>query len=235
MPDPYALTITVAIAWACLAALRARRGEAPGATDAVVWLLLWIPFDLRWFNHMWPGETNDLSYGLWSAFVTVMAIWGWGLLRRWQGLGRALPRPKDLAITLVAVLAMLLLVVPPGLGVGFITWNPQLPAPLEGTLHFLLIALTVALPEELYFRGVLQSMLEERTKKPWLAVGVASALFGLMHWNNVHTLEEQLAYFGLAAVAGVIYGLAYRRAKSLWPAVLCHTTVDWVWETMLKA
>ena len=44
--DPYALVIALCTALAVLKALRGARRTAPGATDVLAWLLLWIPFDL---------------------------------------------------------------------------------------------------------------------------------------------------------------------------------------------
>ncbi len=235
MPDPYTLAIVIAFSSASLAALGAQRGKAPNAVDAAIWLLLWIPFDLRWFNAMWPGRTHALSYGVWSLYVSAIGAIGWARMRRWEGLGRVRPRWRDLAHAAIALGGMLALVVPLGLAIGFLRWNPQPLSPVEGLLRFGLIGLTIALPEELYFRGVLQSMLERRLGRPQIALVLASLAFGLMHWNNTTQLSEALSYCGLASVAGVFYGLAFRWGKSLWPAILCHTAVDWVWAAFLHA
>ena len=53
--DPYALVIVLGTALAVLSALRGIRHTAPEATDVLAWLLLWIPFDLRWWNQLYAG------------------------------------------------------------------------------------------------------------------------------------------------------------------------------------
>ena len=53
--DPYALAIAVGAAITVLAALRGVRQADPNATDVLAWLLLWIPFDLRWWNQLYAG------------------------------------------------------------------------------------------------------------------------------------------------------------------------------------
>ncbi|MCA8925465.1 MAG: CPBP family intramembrane metalloprotease [Planctomycetes bacterium] len=96
-------------------------------------------------------------------------------------------------------------------------------------LTFCLIALTIAFPEELFFRGVLDRGLELRWKRPWLALLVSSFLFGLMHWNNRKDLADQITYLGLASLAGIAYGLAFRKGGLL-SAIFLHALVDWVWQ-----
>src|SRR5207253_1625633 len=95
------------------------------------------------------------------------------------------------------------------------------------------IFLTVAIPEEIFFRGALQAPLERSLGRNG-ALAFASAAFGLMHWNNATGFHTQIAYIALAAVAGVFYGIAYRRA-GLFAAALCHTIVDLLWHLFLDA
>ncbi|MFC1707506.1 type II CAAX prenyl endopeptidase Rce1 family protein [Planctomycetota bacterium] len=232
--DPYALVIAAAIAWASLAALRARRGDPPGATDAVVFLLLWIPFDLRWFCELYCGPHGDHGYELWALYVTTLGIVGWGVLRAYPALGLKLPGARDLCWGMAALVAFGAIAIPVGAWTGFLRWNPRLPDVAQAVLQLVGIALFVALPEELYFRGIMQSGLAQRLKRPVLALLLTSLAFGLMHWNNAGELREQLIYCGLAAVAGVFYGIAFRYGRGLGPAILCHTAVDWVWISFLR-
>jgi uncharacterized protein len=90
---------------------------------------------------------------------------------------------------------------------------------------------TVALPEELYFRAILDAGLRRRLG-PVASLLLSSVLFGLMHWNNRSRLEDQLEYLLLATIAGLFYGLTFRKA-GLWAAVLCHALVDVVWKAVL--
>ena len=156
--DPYALVIALCTALAVLKALRGARRTAPGATDVLAWLLLWIPFDLRWWNELYAGPGGQYGYEVWAVYVTGVALLGWGLCRRSPTLGIRVPRTRDVLVSLGALLTLAALLIPPGLSTGFLHWNPAPPALLQGAGLFGGLALTVALPEELFFRSLLQNL-----------------------------------------------------------------------------
>ena len=158
--DPYALIIALCTACAVLKALRGARRTEPGPSDVLAWLLLWIPFDLRWWNELYAGPGGQYGYHVWAAYVTAVALLGWGLCRRSPKLGIRVPRIRDVLISLGAVLTLAALLIPPGLSAGFVHWNPALPSLLQGAGLFATLALTVALPEELFFRSLLQNWCE---------------------------------------------------------------------------
>src|SRR5438093_453466 len=89
-------------------------------------------------------------------------------------------------------------------------WTALVAAAVAGPAIFL----TIALPEELFFRCVLQGGLEKRWGRPLPALIVASLAFGLMHWNNVDSLKFRIEYCTLATIGGAIYGIAYRYGGS---------------------
>jgi membrane protease YdiL (CAAX protease family) len=75
----------------------------------------------------------------------------------------------------------------------------------------------VALGEEFLFRGLLQQWTAVWFGNEWLALALASLLFGAVHlWSR----GWQFAF--LAAVAGVFYGLAFRQAKSIRASMVTH-------------
>jgi membrane protease YdiL (CAAX protease family) len=96
-------------------------------------------------------------------------------------------------------------------------------------LRLVVLFLTVALPEELYFRGILQNGLNRLLRNPRLALLLASLAFGLMHWNNRGDLTMQVVYASLSMLAGLFYGWAYLRSGGLLAPILCHTLVDLIW------
>ncbi len=233
--DPYVAAIVAVAGVAAFGALRAR-GDAPfGWPDAAIWMLLWIPFDLRGTYALWPGP-RELAYPWWAAAITVFALLGWGGLRRHGGLDwRLLPNRQDGAATGIALGALLLLVVPVGLGIGFLHFPPrQAPAVGEVIAQFLGLVFTVALPEEVFFRGLLLRGLETATRRPGMAQAVSAVAFGLMHWNNAGATGERIAYCALATVAGAIYGWSYRRTGSLTAPVLVHALTDLVWKFVFR-
>ena len=71
------------------------------------------------------------------------------------------------------------------------------------------------LAEEVFFRGLLQSMLRTRTGRPWLAVTVTSAAFAAVHWN---TPQDIPALFALS----LVLGYNYERTGRLAPVIAIH-------------
>ncbi|MBL4848216.1 MAG: CPBP family intramembrane metalloprotease [Planctomycetes bacterium] len=244
--DIYVLAIVVTIS---VASVRAGQSlKRPGLSGAAlaVWLLLWIPFDLRWLKELWEGPAR-LSYtgpALWIVFLAVLSE---GVAAgRTRALGLRLPLARDLAKLAGLTLLFALVILPAGLGIGFLEWNPRASGAVSVLLNALGIALTVALPEELFFRGILDARLRESLAKPgpsgefalgvrgrgdWLALVASSLAFGIMHMNNRSDPAEQLQYFLLASVAGAIYALAFRRGGLL-AAIALHTLVDVVWQAV---
>ena len=62
---------------------------------------------------------------------------------------------------------------------------------------------------------------------------LASLAFGLMHWNNRPEFNEKVMYCVLASVAGLGYGLAFRYG-GLFASVMTHTSVNWIWQVLLR-
>lgn len=82
------------------------------------------------------------------------------------------------------------------------------------------------LAEELFFRGLIQSLLRARTGNPWLAILVGSGLFVLSHPN---TPQAMPALFALS----VVLGYNYERCGRLYPSILIHAVFNgvmiWSW------
>jgi len=113
-----------------------------------------------------------------------------------------------------------------GLALGFIHWNPWRPRAAVMAASYLITFFFVAIPEELFFRGLLQNQLEPRLGRG-RALAVAAAIFGLSHFNK--PLPFNWRYVILAAIAGVFYGRAWLDRRRLTCSAVTHTTVDVVW------
>jgi membrane protease YdiL (CAAX protease family) len=234
--DPYATAIFAATTAAALAALAGARDpeRGLGAQDLAIWLLLWIPFDLRWTGSLLEGS-NDFVYAWWSLDLVVVGVLGFGRLRALSGFDyRLAPRGRDFAAAAGALAAFGAIAIPVGLATGFLRYPPARPPALGHAAGLApAIFLTIALPEEVYFRGVLQAGLERPLGRR-AALFVASLAFGLMHWNNAATLARRIEYCALASVAGLFYGLAYSAGGSILAPAICHTVVDLVWNLVFE-
>ena len=233
--DPYHTTIFAFIVFAVFGLLKQNRDEEfkLNWSDMAIWILLWIPFDLRWYDGMQP----NLDYTWWSTTISVIAIIGWVGYRGADIGFNLVPKFKDLIIALLALFMIMAIVIPPGLVTGFLTFGiPETYDFPKLTVHFIGLFLTVALPEELFFRGILLRGLEKVSSKKWIPMVVSSLAFGLMHWNNLNDLSMQITYVSLATIAGLGYAWAYKKSgNNLFAAILTHTLVDWVWKLFLSA
>ncbi len=227
--DPYTTAIFLFIALSVFGSLKTLSSESFELSwaDVALWMLLWIPFDLRWSMKMHPL----LDYSWWSIAISLIAVIGWKGYRNAKIGIDLVPKFRDLYIALAALLMIMVVVAPAGLVTGFLTFgfSEKLNA-LKLAAGFIGIFLTVALPEELFFRGILLTGLEKVSSRKWVPAVVSSLAFGLMHWNNISGLQMQITYVSLATLAGFGYAWAYKKSgNNLLAAMLAHTLVDWVW------
>jgi membrane protease YdiL (CAAX protease family) len=110
-----------------------------------------------------------------------------------------------------------------GIALGAIEYLVLRPAPafptFEGTYllqQTLYMGVFVAVGEELLFRGLIQSDLEQLLGDGWGLV-LASVLFGIMHmtWRSAPELV-------FTFLAGLAFGYAYQRTKSLTMPMVMH-------------
>ncbi len=178
-----------------------------------------------------------MKYNWWAIALTVAGVLGWHAFRGLPGFGyRLTPRRKDLGVALVLTVIFAAIVIPIGLAIDFLQFPPsQAPQWSAVVAAFVGLFLTVALPEELFFRGILLHGLDQMLRRRWLALLLSSLAFGLMHWNNAGDLTTKIAYVALATLAGVFYGLAYRRSgNNLLAPVITHTLVDLIWRFLFQ-
>lgn len=92
----------------------------------------------------------------------------------------------------------------------------MLKMPNWGSLlyNLALIAVIPAIAEEMFFRGVLQSLFIRVSKKAWVGILLASIVFSLLH-------AEMLGFFP-RVLLGVILGLIYYISGNLWYSILAH-------------
>jgi membrane protease YdiL (CAAX protease family) len=119
----------------------------------------------------------------------------------------------------LAVIAVLMV---GSLGLGFVRWEPKFPP--ESGLWLGVNLLFTCTAEELLFRGFIQRELQSTLRRfaggRWIALVVASILFGFAH------LAGGLTYVGLATLAGVGYGFIYQRTQRIEASILTHFALN---------
>lgn len=99
--------------------------------------------------------------------------------------------------------------------------------PLATLATFFGVLWVLALGEEFFFRGLLQQWIAEWLKNEWVALILASAIFGSVHlW---YAAFPNWRFAALAGVAGVFYGLAFRRAHSIRASMVTHALTVTTW------
>jgi membrane protease YdiL (CAAX protease family) len=90
----------------------------------------------------------------------------------------------------------------------------------------------VALSEEFFFRGLLQQWLSDWLGSARTGLLVASLIFGLAHLPFRGFPNWRFAI--LAATAGLCYGLAYQKARSIRAAMVTHALVNTTWRLLFS-
>jgi membrane protease YdiL (CAAX protease family) len=88
----------------------------------------------------------------------------------------------------------------------------------------------LALSEEFFFRGLLQQWITDWTGNWPLSLIAASLLFGAVHLPFRVFPNWRLA--AVASLAGLVYGLAYRKAGTIRASMVTHALVVTVWRTL---
>jgi membrane protease YdiL (CAAX protease family) len=195
--------------------------------DAVALAWLAIPVLARWLGGLWTVPINlDFMARL---YVVAVGAWAYLVFRGVEGAGyEARISLPTLRAALVNLALITLIVVPLGFAIEFIGWNPN----WRGTWQFVFSAVTlfvfIAVPEELFFRGLLQNLLEGSWGSRYGAQAAASVAFGFTH--ILHGFPNW-SYVLLATIAGWFYGSAWRSERSLVASALTHALVDALWRT----
>jgi hypothetical protein len=207
--------------------------------DALAMLALAVPVSAGWLGGIWVWPQDIYIFR--PIFCVLVGGYAFMVLRGLEGVGfRLVWRKNDVSDGLLNLLAFSLLAIPLGIAMHFI--HPHAMAPLaHGSVKglgpvssflflFIGIYLTVAIPEELMFRGILQNLLVHTVHKgrPGLyGLLIASVVFGAAHLH--HAPVPNWRYAILATLAGIFYGNVYRTRQRLCASALTHALVDTIW------
>jgi CAAX protease family protein len=140
---------------------------------------------------------------------------------------------RDVASATGSFAAFAAVGVPIGLRTGFLIFGVHDGAPLFGLAGGLVILIFTGLPEEVLFRGFIQTTLVRCTGRPLVGLVVASLVFGAAHLDNgPHAPDWR--YGVLATLAGLAYGWVYLRTRRILAPAIAHTLVDVTWSLFFK-
>jgi uncharacterized protein len=197
--------------------------------DFLILIVLGLAVDLRWFEGAWPPHLAIFN----KILLLDGGIYGFVLIRRLNGTGFDLRlRLKDFAIGLREVVFYTPIALALGLWLGFLHAHSQWRGFGLAAAAWIFTFFFIAVPEELFFRGWLQNLLEKRIGR-YRALFVTACLFGLAHFNK-RTTSFNWRYVLLAAIAGVFYGRAWRRDCRVGASAVTHATVDTIWSLWLR-
>lgn len=165
----------------------------------------------------------DISVLHVAGIATALAL-VWGGLSSWRRIGVIAPR-GSFARGLRMLAPVGLLVIGPPLVYALVTdarvVDERVGLPLAAALS--LLALLIAIDEELWFRGLVVDRLGGATR-PLFVVLSSAVLFGLPHYAGSSATLLNAAAVGLAV--GIPFAVVRLRAGSIWPLVTWHFLID---------
>ena len=212
------------------------RRHAPakvGWRDVAAMLALGVPVATRWRAGIWSYPIE--LYFFRPVYSVCAGVYAFGVIRNLNGVGyRLLWRQDDLFNGLVNFLRFALLGIPLGVALHFIHLRLHPVSPVRFAVELVGTYLTIAIPEELLFRGILQNLLEQSfsSKRSGLyALIIASAVFGAAHLRQPPVPNWKYAL--MATLAGLFYGNAFRKQHRISASALTHALVDTIWHAWL--
>jgi membrane protease YdiL (CAAX protease family) len=223
------LLLPVAISWLLYRAGIADPSQRGDWRDFLILAILGLAVDLRWFEPAWPPRLAVFN----KMLLLDAGIYGFLAVRRLEGVGFDLRlRLADLRIGLRELGFYAPMAVALGLGLGFLHFHAYVPTISRVVLGWVFTFFFIAVPEELFFRGWMQNLLERRIGRHW-ALLTTAVLFGLSHFNK-RAAHFNWRYVVLAALAGIFYGRAWRQERRVGASAITHASVDTLWSLWLR-
>ncbi|MDX1453652.1 MAG: CPBP family intramembrane glutamic endopeptidase [Oleiphilaceae bacterium] len=163
------------------------------------------------------GHTYTLYSNLGKGFAgLLLLLWWWPQWRKQSSQQTAVG--ASLGLTLISIGAIF------GAAV-FVYEMPIVPKFPAGIVWFFVVNLLfTVMPEEAFFRLLMQRQIARGLVRPWLGHALSISLVGVF-FAVVH-VPVQHAAFGLFLLAGLLYCLVFAVTQRYWMAVLCHFGVN---------
>ncbi|MCP5096582.1 MAG: CPBP family intramembrane metalloprotease [Chloroflexi bacterium] len=216
--------------------LRPAKAKSLHWLDVITILALWFPIEFGWLPDADAALADGVNIPIPMLMAICMVLVLFLVIRPlpnigyhfritgadWQKIGRGLT-----AYTLIGI--------PIGLITRFLILGVTPFSVNDWILAWPLGYLFTALPEELLFRGIIQNQIHDRVKNEWVALLIASFIFGLAHLNNstIGFGTPNWMYVLMATIAGMAYGWTWRKTGKVTAAAIVHATVNFIWGLFL--
>jgi len=201
--------------------LKTEKSEKINKWDVFFFLSSWQIFNLRIWQNYLADSVQRSSYNIAAIILILLSFW----YTQRRGIKLGISFSKDDFLCFSKYFAILIILIPVGLFIGFLKFHPVLEYKfiLENlAVYFLLVAPN----EELIFRGIVQNLLV-RFLKPWPSLLIATALFAPIYTHlSGDGIFPNWTYVGFAAAAGLAYGHSYLKSKNILVPILLHGSVD---------
>lgn len=204
--------------------------RAPNWRDWMALAILGVSVEFHFFDQAWPvaGLT-----GIAKLLLVDAGLYAYLVVRPIEGIGfNFWPRRSDVILGLREFLFFTPIALALGFALQFLHVHRTLSNPLQFAAGWLFTLFFIAMPEELFFRGLLLNLLERRVGTRGALV-ITAVLFGLAHFNK-RAAFFNWRYVILAAIAGIFYGRAWLAKRRLLASSVTHATVDTVWSIWLR-
>lgn len=214
-------------------AVSAEKAAAGAWQDYVTVAGIWVFVKFGPSHWLWPYPNARLAYVFTVLVAVNVALASFVLVRRLKGIGYSIGWGKSWAFYVVASFVVFgCIAIPLGTGMHFIAFAPQWGRWSGLLFTSLAILMFTAWPEEFLFRGLLQNLLTRDSKTDWAGWWTASVLFGFSHITNMGFPNWR--YVALATIAGIFYGLTWRKTGSIFASALVHAAVDVTWHFLFR-
>ena len=195
---------------------------------SVLWVLVYIAL-----YNLWIGDLLmqlPLPVRMVAAFP---AYWLWALVPACFAVkSRYCPFTKEklplqilVGLAIAAVLSAVGTVVPHLLGFGEWVSKYSYTRPWQFAYELIYCLFAVALVEEWVFRGFLYHRFRILFRSPWVAIGITSVLFGLVHLGCGNWVQVLVT-----ALLGMIFCLCREKLKhcTTLSLIIAHGVYDWL-------
>jgi CAAX protease family protein len=197
--------------------------------DFMAMLSLALPVSAGWLHGIWVWPEDIYIFR--PIFCVCVGAYSFLVIRNLKDAGyKLLFKKRDVTEGGVNFIGFFILAIPLGFILRFIHPHAHHVSVFTLVADFVGTYLSVAIPEEFLFRGILQNMLEKTFKGPHRSrhgLLLASVIFGLSHLH--HPPVPNWRYAIMATLAGIFYGTAWHARRRTSASGFTHAMVDTLW------